>query len=192
MKNKKNAVIIALCILTVAFAAFAVWGYPKDEVPAMQNGGSEAPVTVADIGESQVALAGSPEIIYSGDIVVLNVFADVMEDVYGYQFNIVYDREFFEYSNSLYSDIDEIITIFATDKEQYLLVGATMIGDMKGHSGNDIPVCHVEFAALKDMDSEIDSVLDQFAISRVNVVTDDLRYFEDIDGWRSRATIRAV
>ena len=193
MKNKKSITIIVSCVLCAAFATLAILFQSSRMVPNIENDDPESSGIVHgiyDIGEAQVPLDGLSKQVSAGDIVVVNVFADRMEDVYGYQFNINYDREYIEYSNRLYSDIGEIITIFATDNEQRLLVGATMIGDAKGHSGEEVSVCRVEFVALADLGSGTNSVLEHISISGVNVVTDSLSYLEDIDGWTINASVQ--
>jgi hypothetical protein len=147
-------------------------------------------VTQVDLDESQVPLGNIATTVSAGDTVVINIFADDMDDVYGYQFNINFDGDFIEYKKRLYSDINDILTIFATDKEWYLLVGATMIGEVQGYSGQDVPVCRVEFVALTDFELNPDFTSDHIALSDVNVVTSDKQYLENVDGWTASMTVQ--
>ena len=170
IQNKKRRNIYVLCILFVAVMGFFTWFF---------------------IGNRTSADSESiPYTISAGDVVVISVFADEMYDVYGYQFDMYYDRGYLEYSKRLFSDIDEISTIFATENERHLLVGATMIGETNGHSGQEVPVCHVEFVALTDFELSADFPSIHTAISNVNIVTSDLEYLEDIEGWTVGITVR--
>ena len=121
--------------------------------------------------------------ISKGDSVTVSVYASEMDSVYGYQFYVYYDTEILEYQNRLYSEIDDIPTIFATNKDQCLLVGATMTGKASGFNGRDVFVCRIEFVALEDTD------LEQIMLSRVNIVTEDMQYLENIDGWTVSVTV---
>jgi hypothetical protein len=195
LRNKKYRTIAMMCVLCVCIMGISVWFVSRGNRPAKEGNNAVAPVVGIPVGydapdslqESYVTLVTLDNDLVSisaGDTVVVSVFADEMTDVYGYQFDIGYDKESLEYGKHLYSDIDEIITIFATDKEQCLLVGATMIGDVKGYSGQDVLVCRVEFTALADCDP------DYITLSGVNIVTDDLRYLETVDGWTTNITVR--
>lgn len=167
MQNWKKIIIATLGTFCVSAIVFAVWFFPS-------HGHVETDPQVGAVATQ----------ISAGDIVVVNIFAEEMNDVYGYQFDINYGREYLEYRNRLYSDIDGILTIFAADKEEHLLIGATMVGDQKGYSGQDVPVCRVEFIALSDLDPG------QITLSKVNIVQDDLMYLENIGGWTARITTR--
>ena len=171
LNNKKHRNITVLCILCVSLIGLSVWFFT--------DGSSDT-----NIDETQVPLSNAPTKITEGDIVIVNVFADALNDVYGYQFEINYNRELLEYRKYLYSDIDDIITIFATDKEQFLLIGATMIGAEKGYSGQHVPVCRVEFVALSDFDPR------HITLSGVNVLTDKLQYLENVTGWSADITVQ--
>ncbi|MCL2150523.1 MAG: hypothetical protein FWH51_06340 [Dehalococcoidia bacterium] len=159
-KQRAIAIIGILCVAIIGLSAWLLTG-KSDPIPLDNN----------------------VLIISAGDVVVVNVFSDVMDDVYGYQFDINYNREELAYRKCLYSDIDEIDAIFATDREQSLLVGATMIGDAKGYSGQEVLVCRVEFIALSDFESG------KITLSGVNVVTGSLQYLENMSGWTTRITI---
>lgn len=185
MQNKKHRNITIASALCVVFAVSAIW-FATAGKPDTDNRAADAgdPVDQVSLEEQQVPLSDMPPLTVAvGDVIVVSVYADEMTDVYGYQFEINYDSEYVEYSKRLYSDIDEILTIFAADKEWYLLVGATMIGDAQGYDGTDVPVCRVEFTALTEFDLNDDFTSDHFAISSVNTVTSDLQYLEDVAGW---------
>jgi len=187
MQNKKHRNIAVLCLLCVTVVGFSMWVFLGNNNPVKDENNSDV---LVDMNEPQVPLGNIATTISAGDTVVINVYAAEMDDVYGYQFNINFDRDFIEYKKRLYSDIDEILTIFATDKEWYLLVGATMIGDAKGYSGQDVPVCRVEFIALTDFELNPDLTSDHIALSDVNIVKSDLQYLENIDGWTASVTLQ--
>ena len=179
-QNKNHRSIAVLCILCVTVVGIFAWFLPMKSVTVLE---ANDPDVFVDFDEPQVPLRDTPNKLTMGDIVVINIIADEMDDVYGYQFEIDYDREYLEYNKHLYSDIDEILTIFATDREQYLLVGATMIGDVNGYDGQAVPVCRMEFLVLADFEFNTDLFSNYISLSNVNVVTSDLQYMENIDGW---------
>jgi hypothetical protein len=186
VQNKKHRNIAVLGILCVAVVGVFMWFYMGNNNPVKDENN---PDVLVDMNEPQVPLGNIATTISAGDTVVINVYAAEMDDVYGYQFNINFDRDIIDYKKRFYSDIDEILTIFATDKEWYLLVGATMIGDAKGYSGQEVPVCRVEFIALTDFELNPDFTSDHIALSDVNVVTSDLQYLENVDGWTASMTV---
>jgi len=122
----------------------------------------------------------------AGQNIVVTVSADTLEDVYGYQFNLNYDKEKLEYINKPESRIDDITMIFSTPMEGYELVGATMTGARSGVSGRDIVVCEIVFA-LKE-----DSTLSDLgvSISDISLVTSELEYIEGIEGWQLRSALQ--
>ncbi|MCL2137154.1 MAG: cohesin domain-containing protein [Coriobacteriia bacterium] len=122
-------------------------------------------------------------LVTAGDVVVVNIYAQSLEDVYAYQFNLNYDADKLDYQKHLYSDINDIPTIFAVVKGSYLLVGATMIGAREGFSGKNVSVCRVEFTALDDF------YLETITISSVCTVSGTLQYLEDVDGWTTELSI---
>ena len=187
MKNKSHRNITVLCILCVSVLGFFTWLIYWKNNPIKNE---SLPDILIDLDKPDVLLSDIATKISSGDIVVVNVSADEMDDVYGYQFDINYDRDYLEYEKRIFSDIDDIGSIFATDKEWYLLVGATMTGDSRGYSGQEVPVCRVEFVALADSDLKMDSSSEHLTISSVNVVKDDLQYIENADGWTASISIR--
>ena len=161
MKKRVILTVSALCLAAALIGGVVLWQLGRE----------------VTIGDENIPLGGKPVTISAGDTLVLTVSAPALQDVYGYQFDINYDQGAFRYEKRIYSDIGEIPTIFAKDKEQYLLVGATMTGDTPGFTGEAVNVCRVEFVALTDY-KEV-----PFTLSRVNVVGSDLEYTENIDNW---------
>jgi len=187
-KHRNIAILCTLCVC-VAVAGFSAWFFVGKDAPATEDG---ATGILDDLGKEGVPLDSFLGQVSTGDVVVVNVFADEMYCVYGYQFDINYNKECLEYRKRLHSDIDEIITIFATDKEQQLLIGATMVGDAKGYSGQGVPVCRVEFVAVSDFELEPDFAMKYVMLSTVNVVTDDLQYLENVDGWAVSLVVQSL
>jgi len=161
--------IVVSCLLFTVVAGVAAW-----IISGMNNPGLTG--------------RNTPTAISAGDTVVISIVADDMNDVYGYEFDLHFDKALIEYSGRLHSEIDDIVTIFAKDKEWYVLVGATMIGEQEGYNGHGVPVCQVEFTALTDFELNVDSSSDHIALSRVNTVTSDLQYVENVDGWTTRVS----
>jgi len=187
LNNKKHLNISVTCVLCVTFIGLSIWYLSGANTPTIEDGDLEV---IADLEEEAVPLASYSGQISVGDIIAINVTADELEKVYGYQLDVYYNRDYLEYNKSLYSDIDDIITIFATDKEKYLLVGATMIGDAEGYSGQEVPVCRVEFTALNDFILTEYLASELFGISRVNIVTDELQYLENVEGWTASMSVK--
>ena len=117
--------------------------------------------------------------VQQGQKVVITVVADEIEDMYGYQFQMNYDSDVFEYVGELSSNLDSIQTIFAKPFEGYQLVGATMIGESPGVGGSDVTVCQLAFVARQE--AEISDVL--LSISNVNIVRADGSYIEGVTDW---------
>jgi len=180
LNNKRHRNIAIISVLCVFVTVFSVWFFF----------GNDSNPDTFNLDDQHVPLGNFTKAVTAGDIVVMNISADVLDDVYGYQFDVHYNRDCLEYNKRLYSDINDILTIFATDKETFLLVGATMLGDVEGYSGQEVPVCRVEFTALRDFDLDNDSSSEFFAISRVNVVTGDLQYLENVEGWSANLNVQ--
>lgn len=166
MIHQKKFVVAIISLILLSGAGLALWLIAINE-------DADSSMTAKD-SETQLSTAAS---ISSGDTVVVDIYADDMKEVYGYQFTINYDKSSLEFTNRISSSVDVIPTIFTADKGDYLLVGATMIGDQQGFSGRAVAVCHLEFTALKAIDPT------QIKISGVNVVAEDLTYHEDVSGW---------
>jgi hypothetical protein len=115
--------------------------------------------------------------IKAGNDFTVTVKANEVSNLYGYQFNLKYDHDKAAYKGSLESSISEIGMIFKKDKSDHLLVGATMIGDTPGYSGQDVIMCTMVFTANEDLDPST------FTISGVSTVDADQNYVEDIYGW---------
>jgi len=116
-------------------------------------------------------------IIKAGQDFIVTVKADEVDNLYGYQFNLIYDKNKAVYKGSLKSAVDGINTIFAKDMSDHLLVGATMIGSTPGYSGQDVTMCTVAFTATEDIDPST------LTISRVNTVDANQNYLENVIGW---------
>jgi hypothetical protein len=114
-----------------------------------------------------------------GSEVTVVVSASAVQNLYGYEFKLLYDGSALEYTGGLESEITAIPTIFArTDRGDFLLVGATMIGDKNGFDGQDVVVCQMVFRAVADID--LDDV--RLSIDDVNLVQGD-DYNLDVTGW---------
>ena len=132
-----------------------------------------------NIAQGNVPLADAPLTVSSGDRFVVTVVAASFEDMYGYQFNINYDKAKYSYVGPLVSDIKGLDTIFSKPFDGYELVGATMIGTQAGVSGTNQPVCHLTFEALQDDVVTTESL----RLSDVSVVSSTLDFVENIPGW---------
>ena len=120
---------------------------------------------------------GADSTIMKGDEVKIRIGAPQVGDLYGYQFRLEYDSEQFS-ANKLKSLIDEIPTIFKKEFDGYILIGATMTGDSPGYSASDTQICELNMTALTD-----DGAPPEINISKVSVVSSELDYTEDINGW---------
>lgn len=156
-----------------------------DELENMNN--TETPEKQADeettISDSNVSddtvpsVPASENIIKAGNEITVTVRADTVSDMYGYQFNLNFDKNKVSYKGGLKSSINEISTIFKKDNPDYLLIGATMIGDKPGYTGNDVDICSLIFTANEDLDPST------FTVSRVNTVDSNQKYTENVSGW---------
>jgi hypothetical protein len=61
----------------------------------------------------------------------------------------------------------------------YELVGATMVGPREGVSATNKAVCEMRFTAKKDLTTSDFNL----SLRGVNVVTSDLEYLTDVEGW---------
>ena len=123
----------------------------------------------------------SEDMIKAGQEITVTVCANTVSDMYGYQFNLDFDKSKVSYKSGLSSSISGISTIFKKDNSDYLLIGATMIGNKQGYSGNDVNVCTLVFSANADCD------LSAFRISEVSTVDSTQKYVENISGWSCKA-----
>lgn len=121
--------------------------------------------------------AQASDIIKAGQDFTVAVKANEVSNLYGYQFNLNYDNSKAAYKGNLKSAVSEISTIFKKDMNDHLLVGATMIGNTPGYSGQNETICTMVFTAIDDFDLSI------FTISNVNIVDADQNYIENNDGW---------
>lgn len=135
-------------------------------------------------GDSIMPANSLPEdIIKAGNEIIVTIRADTISDMYGYQFNLNFDNSKVSYKSGPKSSISEISTIFKKDFPDYLLIGATMIGDKPGYSGNDVDVCTLVFTANEDVDPS------SFVISGVNTVDSAQKYVQNISGWSCEAKV---
>lgn len=158
-----------------------------DGVPAVMNDdmpvAADEDVTSADNTDIQddSAVNGFPdknsEVVRAGQDFTVTIRADEVSNLYGYQFRLGYDKKKAAYTGKLNSEIDGINTIFSKDMDDYLLVGATMIGNTPGYSGKNETVCTVMFTAIEDID------ISDFTLSNVNTVDDGQNYTENVSGW---------
>lgn len=129
------------------------------------------------IDRDQAQSANTANSIKTGQNFTVTVKANEISNLYGYQFNLNYDNKKAIYKGSLKSSISGINTIFKKDMGDHLLVGATMIGDSPGYSGQDVTVCTMEFIATEDLDPS------SFTINGISTVDANQNYIEDIGGW---------
>ncbi len=126
------------------------------------------------------SLPGNPApsaTVKKGQEITVIIHAGAVSDMYGYQFNLNYDKNKVSYKSGLRSSINGISTIFKKDNPDNLLIGATMIGDKPGYSGKNVDVCTLVFTAKADIDPST------FSISQVNTVDSAQKYVENISGW---------
>jgi prefoldin subunit 5 len=120
---------------------------------------------------------GYADSIKAGHDFTVTVKANEVVNLYGYQFNLNYDNKKAAYKDSLKSSVSEISTIFKKDMSDHLLVGATMIGNAPGYSGQNVTMCTMVFTATEDLDPSA------FAINGVSIVDAEQNYVENISGW---------
>lgn len=138
-------------------------------------------------------LANRNQPVAAGQNVVVTITADSLEDTYGYQFQMHYDEDKLEYSGSIKSKLEDIPTIFSKPFAGYELVGATMVGEKDGVTGNNKTVCELVFTAKED------STLNNLALSinDINVVKynpatmEEMEYTENIEGWQLKAAVQS-
>lgn len=133
--------------------------------------------TVPGVPDNPDNQAQSTNTIKAGQDFTVTVKADEVSNLYGYQFNLNYDNKKATYKGNLKSSVSEISTIFKKDMNDHLLVGATMIGNTPGYSGQNVTVCTMAFTATEDIDPS------NFTIDGVGTVDAEQNYIENIDGW---------
>jgi len=111
-----------------------------------------------------------------GEALTVRITADAVEDLYGYQFQLEYNDKLLSI-DGIRSLLDDMPTIFKKDFDGYVLVGATMTGDTPGYSASDVPLCELELSARSIGE------LSNIKLSKVNVVSSELEYTEDVTGW---------
>ena len=152
----------------------------------------EVPVYIRQTAAPETIPAPTPQpvenvipanLLEAGKSVSIKVSAPAVNDMYGYEFKIHYDKESVNYTGGLKSNIDGLDMIFAKDLEGYILIGATMIGDRPGHSSGHTDVCTLSFTALHEFD------ISELKIESVNVVKSDSEYIKDVENWTIEATV---
>ena len=125
--------------------------------------------------------------VAAGDVLNVIVTASSVEDMYGYQFQMNFDGEEFEWvgSDGLSSRINEIQTIFHAVRDGHILVGATMVGERPGFNGRNTDVCQLQFVAKAG--GKISEM--SLNLSEVNVVQSDLEYLQNVQGWAFKVEI---
>lgn len=141
----------------------------------MDKGAKPVTTTIPDS-----SLPGNPAPsakVKKGQEITVTIHAGAVTDMYGYQFNLNYDKNKVSYKSGLKSSINGISTIFKKDNPDNLLIGATMIGNKPGYSGKNVDVCTLIFTVKADIDPST------FSISQVNTVDSAQKYVENISGW---------
>lgn len=141
----------------------------------------EVPDPIVPGNPAVPANAPAAEIIKNGRDITVTIRAKSVSDLYGYQFNLNFDKSKVSFKNGLKSTVKGISTIFKKDNPDYLLIGATMIGNAPGYTGNDVDICTVNFTATADIDPST------FSISGVSTVDSTQKYVENISGWNCEA-----
>jgi hypothetical protein len=164
LANKTHLAITIACVVVVTVVAAVV-------IPRLINNVPPEPVD---------------PVITVGQRVAVTLSAAAVDDMYGYQFNLnyngddlIFDEDGKQSSDELASLVTDINTIFYKPFDGYLLVGALMVGDRTGFTGENIPVCKVVF------ESKVEKLLSEFefSLSKVNVVNSELVYIENITDW---------
>ena len=169
--NSKKAKFIRLIALGPLVLGVAVWG--SSHVSPVPD-----PVHAPDLAPAPASAHAT-----AGDAITINITSGQISDMYGYQFDLLYDNNVLEYTGVLASSISEISTIFAKEFDGYLRIGATKTGDADGFTSNRAAVCEVTLTAKKDCD------LSEISISSVNVVQSDLTYMEGVADWTHSAKV---
>jgi len=162
---------------------------PDDKAePAEASENEIAAITDSELPAGNPAIPSGPSsepenIIKAGNDFIVTVRADTVTDMYGYQFNLSFDKSKASYNSGLRSTINGIDVIFKKDQPDNLLIGATMTGDNPGYSGNDVNVCTLVFTANEDLDPSV------FSISDVRTVDSKQNYVENVSGWSCEAKI---
>ena len=177
--------LVIVCGVLATLAIVAYFIISKPAVVAIPNADTPLaatyPVTEGDaLLESEVLTEGEllteGDTLTEGEALTVRITADTVEDLYGYQFQMEYDDKLLSL-DGIRSLLDDMPTIFKKDFDGYVLVGATMTGDNPGYSANDVPLCEIELSARSIGE------LSNIRLSKVNVVSSELEYTEDVTGW---------
>ncbi|MDR0570838.1 MAG: cohesin domain-containing protein [Clostridiales Family XIII bacterium] len=166
----------------------------RQSPPATRKSAGADAVTIAET--EPTALAASPDgagetaepveapepigtgALKAGDPLRLTVTAAELKNVYGYQFELRYDKSKFKYEGGLKSLLPDLSVIFARETDAYVLVGCTATGEGVGASGADKEICQISFTALADGVAPGD-----ISLTGVNTVGADTKYTEGVGGW---------
>lgn len=156
--------------------------------------GIAAAVAIVAIFIGFLILSNRNQQVLAGQNIVVTVTADSLEYVYGYQFRINYNKdelEYTEYTGSLTTKIDEFQAIYSHSREDFELVGATMVGDKSGVSGKNKTVCKMVFTAKKDT-TLADLVISISDVCVVQTLPDqsDLDAIEGVEGWKLKCSVK--
>jgi len=165
---------------------------PKPSVPS-------ASFTDAEIADEETPLTQFPEqapeepapqepaqadtIVKAGQTISVAVYAPEVKDMYGYELKVYFDSEEIKYNGGLKSSVSAISTIFYKEFDNYVLIGATMVGKKDGYTAeaDKTEICSFSFTAIKDCD------LSGLSIGGVNVVSSSMVYKENIANWEIEA-----
>ena len=161
----------------------ALQGKIEDMYAKIMSTAKSDPVSSPSPPQTQSVELNTPVQTQSNKTINVTITAPQVEDMYGYEFKIYFNKEIAEYTGDLESNISSISTIFDRDFDSYILVGATMIGDVKGYSGNKPEICTLSFAVSQEID------VSAFRIDDVSMVKSDLEYVKNITDWSISATV---
>jgi hypothetical protein len=128
--------------------------------------------------ETADALEATTSGLKAQDSIIFTIKADQVSGMYGYQFELHYDKSKFKYDGGLVSSLTDLPVIFGTEMDDHALVGCTATGSASGVSGSNLEVCQVRFVALSDGVSA-----EAIKLRGVNVVGADQKYTEGVSGW---------
>ena len=111
------------------------------------------------------------------DEFVVTVTAGSLDDMYAYQFRLVFDSNKLRFKGPV-SKINGMSAFYNT-LEGYEFVGGTMTGSSKGISGVDVVVCELQFAARKGFTPDDVGI----TLSNIGVVTSKASDIEEVTGW---------
>jgi hypothetical protein len=161
---------------------------------------ADAAVPLASLPDKEMPLAQIPGLMpeeetvqaaataQAGQTITVAVFAPEIKDMYGYELKVYFDADDIQYGGSLKSGVSAIPTIFHKEFDNYVLIGATMIGQKDGFTAEAgmTQVCSFTMTAVKDCD------LSELSISGVNIVNGNLDCTENIGNWEIITAVEAA